>query len=350
MVATALGAAVPFGVGITSAEQGGKRDLAKAFARLIKRHGSPSQEGVVVVRNNDELYSEGQVSSQPPRAVGTPAIGTFYKFEDGYTAQYWSSLSGGEGEKPAVLDGVGYSPEFTESDQSAAMRRMTELNASTNVDVTADATADINLFEGYDNTYSFSSASGGATDSDVIPLASTNEDYITGDKEAYADAKVFAGGQAESVAEVWKTVSSYDSGGVEFTISGTWSGSMFATPGCSSAGKVSVFIREVSDTDNEIDSGEILNHTAPVYGDYWQKRSSYSNWDGADNTVFANINKDKTYQVGARIKCTSSALDLSSPLPGSVRSDFFRKDEPLDPTTGRKFVSIDSIEVNWPNV
>jgi hypothetical protein len=341
-----------FGTGVVSADPGGKKDLAAAFDTMISRHGAPSEKGVAVVKDAQVVYTDGKPPSSPPRSVGSPSIGTAYVFDDGFEAEYWCTLEPSGNKWKASLNGEEYRLLFTKADQSAVSEKMETNEASaTSRDVTTNSTDDVNLTKGTDTTIFPATLSDGDTYSNVTLAGGTSDDVDLSSCEGYADAKVFAGGASVSEAEIWMTVSSDDPGGVECTIGGTWSGSMVATPGTSSSGEVSVFIREAG-SGQDIASANILSHTAPVYGDYWQNMSSYENWNGDgdnDNTVFANLDSSTTYEVGVRLRCESSALDISSPLPGSVRSDFYRKDEPLDPTQNRKFASLDKIEFAWPN-
>ena len=350
------------GTGIVSADSEGKKDLSAAFDTMIDRHGTPREKGVAVVKDGQAVYADGDPPSSPPRSVRSPSIGTGYVFGDGFETEYWCDLKPTGNSWKASLNGDNYQLTFTKADQSELSKKM-EANessatsqdattSSTTQDVTTSSIADIDLTKGIDTTFYPGTLSDGDTYSNVFLIGGTSDDYNLSKQEGYADAKVFAGGQSTSEAEIWMTVSTDEPGGVECAIGGTWSGSMVATPGTSSKGEVSVFIREEG-SGQDIDSGNILSHTAPVYGDYWQNMSSYEDWSGDggnDNTVFASLDSYTTYEVGVRLRCTSSALDISGSLPGSVRSDFYRKNEPLDPTQNRKFASLDSIEFMWPNI
>ncbi|NEU59154.1 hypothetical protein [Halorussus sp. MSC15.2] len=351
-ISSAVGvSATALGTGVVSANPGGKKDLAAAFNTMINRHGTPNEKGVAVVKDGQVVYTDGKPPSSLPQSVGSPSIGTAYVFDDGFETEYWCALEPTGNKWKASLNGDKYRLLFTKDDQAALSKKMEANEVSTKSrDVTTSSTADINLTQGNNTTVSPSTLSNGDTDSNVVVAGGTSEDYDPSAREGYADAKVFAGGSSMSEAEIWMTVSSDDSGGVECTVGGTWSGSMVATPGTSSSGEVSVFIREAG-SGQDIDTANILSHNAPVYGDYWQKMSSYESWSGSgdnDNTVFANLDSYTTYEVGIRLRCESAALNVSS-FPGSVRSDFYRKDEPLDPTQKRKFASLDSIEFAWPN-
>lgn len=336
------------GTGIGSADSAGKEDLSAAFDTMISRHGNPRENGVAVVKDGQHVYTSGEALDSPPHAVGIPSIGTAYVFDDGFETEYWCSLDHSGNKQKAWLNGDSYWLSFTKSDQSTLSKKMerSEISALSQ-GVATNVTSDIQLSKGNTRMISPNTMTDGDTYQNVLAVGETSQDLDLSAREGYADAKVFAGGQSESMAEIWMTISSPDSGGVTFTISGTWSGSIVATPGTSAKGEVSVFIRNAG-SEQDIDSSTIMTHTAPVYGDYWQNMNSYEKSSG-DNTVFASIDSNTTYEVGVRLRCTSSALGTSGPLPGSVRSDFYRKNEPLDPTQDRKFASFDKVECEWPN-